>query len=70
MMYMPPRKMFVLPLLLAATRCLSGCARNGCPCSSSEEQKGLELVVLPTNDTIPMRGIGKYGNASFDTERA
>jgi len=66
-----PKNIFVLSLLLAAGITLSGCAWEGSPFSLFKERKGLELVVLHTNDTHShVAGIDKYGNAAFGTEKS
>ena len=64
-------KLFGLPLLFAAGLSLSGCAWEGGPLNFFKEKKGLELVVLHSNDTHShVAGIDKYGNAAFSTEKS
>lgn len=71
MMLISPRKIFGLSLLLAAGLSLSGCAWEGGPLGFLKEKKGLELVVLHTNDTHShVAGIDKYGNAAFDVQKS
>ncbi|MBQ4616040.1 MAG: bifunctional metallophosphatase/5'-nucleotidase [Mailhella sp.] len=62
---------FGLSLLLASGLALSGCALDGGPLDVFGEKKGLELVILHTNDTHShVAGVDKYGNAAFSTEKS
>ena len=71
MMSICSKKIFGLSLLLAAGLTLSGCAWEGAPLNSLQEKKGLELVILHTNDTHShVAGIDKRGNAAFSVEKS
>ena len=59
--------------LLCLGLLLSGCTTRQAkvPGSSSETQRGLELVILHVNDTHShVAGIDKYGNASFSEAKS
>lgn len=64
-------RLFGPALLLASCAMLAGCAVDGGPLTFFEEKKGLELIVLHTNDTHShVAGIDKYGNAAFDVKKS
>ena len=68
---MPCFRLSALSLLLASGLTLSGCAWLNGPTPAPQEEAGLELVLLHTNDTHShVAGIDKYGNAAFDTKKS
>lgn len=70
-MMVPYKNSLCFPLLIIAGLILSGCTHHGEHPHHPKGKKGLELVVMHTNDTHShVAGIDKYGNAAFSVEKS